>query len=129
MKSLFTRNRPVSGPALLNMYDLSLLEEMDDNEYVLEVLTILLEETPGDLKQMKTALLASRAEQVYQAAHKLKSSAGIIQATALTALLTDIESMAKTGMINNDLAALVEDAGAQYQEIAKALKVHMASLG
>ncbi|MEJ7589342.1 MAG: Hpt domain-containing protein [Ferruginibacter sp.] len=128
MKNLFTRSQPTITAAPVDLYDLSLLEEMDDNEYVLEVLTILLIETPKDLKQMKDALQAREAGQVCQAAHKLKSSAGIIQADKFTNLLADIEDMGKKGVISSELAGLVESAGNQYQHIERSLKTHVASL-
>jgi len=45
-----------------NLYDLSMLEEMDDNEYVVEMLTIYLEETPRELKEMREALTSGKTE-------------------------------------------------------------------
>jgi HPt (histidine-containing phosphotransfer) domain-containing protein len=111
-----------------DLYDLSMLEEMDDNEYLLEVLTILLNETPKDLKQMKEALRAGKALIVCQAAHKLKSSSGIIQAEKFTALLTDIEVLGKSGVVNNALISVVENAAHQYSFIEKSLKMHIAGL-
>lgn len=111
-----------------DLYDLSMLEEMDDNEYLLEMLAVLLNETPKDLKQMKDALRAGKAQLVCQAAHKLKSSSGIIQAEKFTALLSEIEVLGKNGVVNNELSSLVENAAHQYASIEKSLKIHIAGL-
>lgn len=110
------------------LYDLSMLEEMDDNDYVLEMLTILLNETPKDLKEMKDALQAGKTDILCQKAHKLKGSAGVIQAEKLTALLKDIEAIGKKGVIDNELIYLVENAAHQYNSIEKALKIHVEGL-
>ena len=110
-----------------DLYDLSMLEEMDDNEYLVEVLTVLLNETPKDLKQMKEGLRSGKAQIVCQAAHRLKSSSGIIQAENFTALLSDIETLGKSG-VNNALINLVENAAYQYGIIEKSLKIHIAGL-
>src|SRR6185436_12381592 len=103
-------------------------EEMDDNEYVVELLTILLLETPNDLKEMKEALRLGKTDVVCQKAHKLKSSAGIIQADKFNVVLTDIENLGKKGTINHELRCLVENAVHQYHSIEKALKTHVKEL-
>jgi len=111
-----------------DLYDLSMLEEMDDNEYVLEILSILLLETPKGLKEMKEALFAGKADIVSQKAHNLKSSASIIQAGELTGLLTSIETIGKKGTVNNELIFLVETATHEYSRIEKSLKRHIEEL-
>jgi HPt (histidine-containing phosphotransfer) domain-containing protein len=113
------------SPAL---YDLSMLEEMDDAEYVLEVLGLLLQETPKDIKELQDALRAGNAETVYKKAHKLKSSSGVIQAENLTNLLTDIETLGKKGMINDELKSLVEHAAREYGDIEQSLKKYVDGL-
>jgi HPt (histidine-containing phosphotransfer) domain-containing protein len=110
------------------LYDLSMLEEMDDNEYVLEMLNILLLEASQELKEMKVALLAGKADIVSQTAHKLKSSAGIIHAAKFNTLLDEIETLAKNGGMCKELSWLVETAVHQYQRIEKELKVYVEEL-
>ena len=122
----YTQAFPIA--AAEELYDLSMLEEMDDNEYVLELLTILLQDTPVELKEMKEAVRAGKADIVCQKAHKLKSSAGIIQADKLNALLADIETMGKKGSVNNELICQVENAVNQYYRIEKALKIYVQGL-
>jgi HPt (histidine-containing phosphotransfer) domain-containing protein len=110
------------------LYDLSMLEEMDDNEYVLEMLNILLLEASQELKEMKEALLAGKADIVSQTAHKLKSSAGIIQATQFNAMLDEIEALGKKVGMSKQLSYLVETAIHHYQQVEKELKVYVEEL-
>lgn len=111
-----------------HLYDLSMLEEMDDNEYLVELLEILLTEAPKDLKDMKEALEAGNTDIICKKAHKLKGGTGIIQAEGLKVMLEDIEAIGKTGMINNDLSCLIENAAYHYHLIEKALKIHLETL-
>ena len=111
-----------------DLYSLSMLEEMDDNEYVLEVITILLNEAPTDLKEMKQALQAGNTDTVCKKAHKLKSSAGIIQADKLINLLADIEAAGKKGIVDNEMSRLVENAAHLFNTIEKALKIRAVEL-
>ena len=110
------------------LYDLSMLEEMDDAEYLLEVLDLLLQETPKDIKELQAALHSGKADVVYKKAHKLKSSSGVIQAENLTALLGDIEALGKKGIINDELKSLVEHAVEEYRDIEKSLRNYVETL-
>ena len=109
-------------------YDLSMLEEMDDAEYLLEVLDLLLQETPKDLKELQEAFQAGKADTVYKKAHKLKSSSGVIQAENLTSLLGDIEALGKKGIINDELKSLVAHATEEYRNIERSLKKYVDGL-
>jgi HPt (histidine-containing phosphotransfer) domain-containing protein len=125
MENTDAYTQTISLPTATNLYDLSMLEEMDDNEYLLEILTILLSETTSDFKEMKQALLQDRVEAVCKKAHKIKGSASAIQAEKLVMLLTDIENMGKKGAINNELINLVEKAVHEYCNIEKGLKIYV----
>jgi len=105
-----------------SLYDLSILEEMDDKEYTVEIVSIFLKDTPGELKEIKAALAAGNTDAVYKKAHKLKSSAGILQAQRLITLLTDLERIAKTEKIEADLLILLENVQRQYKDLEQALQ-------
>jgi HPt (histidine-containing phosphotransfer) domain-containing protein len=111
------------------LYDLSMLEEMDDAEYLLEVIDLLLQETPKDIKELQDAFKLGKADNVYKKAHKLKSSSGIIQAEALTAVLGDIETLGKKGIISDELKGLIEHAAEEYGHIEKSLQKYVDALG
>lgn len=111
-----------------DLYDLSMLEDLDDEEYVVEMLTIFLEETPKDLKEMREALNAGETATICTLAHKLKNSAGVIQANSLMLLLTDIEVNAKTGKVNVELVALITAAHQEHKKIEYRLKNHLKTI-
>jgi HPt (histidine-containing phosphotransfer) domain-containing protein len=110
------------------LYDLSMLEEMDDTEYLLEMLSVLIREAPKDIKGMTEAFDKNDLSVVCQKAHKLKSSAGIIQAQKLTGLLDDIEAIGKKGVASAELLSLVETAISEYNLIEASLKNYITDL-
>ncbi|HRI26353.1 MAG TPA: Hpt domain-containing protein [Ferruginibacter sp.] len=110
------------------LYDLSMLEDMDDNEYLLEVLTIWLMESPKDIADMKEALEAGKTDVVCKKAHKFKSSAGVIQAEHLRAMLENIEKLGKSGAPAGEISCLVENVNREYTIIEKSLKKYMEGL-
>lgn len=122
------QNSPIQTNPTADLYDLSMLEEMDDTEYLLDMLTTLLHEAPKDIKEMQLALVAGKIDIVCKQAHKLKSSAGIIQAEKLIALLEDIEAIGKKGANGNELISLIENAAQQYNCIEKALQIYVNEL-
>ncbi len=121
--AIYTQTILLSGAN--NLYDLSALEEMDDSEYLEEILTILLSENSSDFKEMKQALQQGRVETVCKKAHKLKGSAGVIQAEKLAAIFTDIETLGRKGIINDALTGLIEKAAHDYNSIEKELKIYV----
>ncbi|MEO7522601.1 MAG: Hpt domain-containing protein, partial [Ferruginibacter sp.] len=128
MKNLQMFSNQFASSATENLYNLSLLEEMDDAEYLAEVLTLFLKEASTELKGMKDALHQRKADILCSKAHKMKSSTGVIQANELTEYLDRIEKIAKAGTINDELRSLVEKAGQLYNLLEQALKKHMKEL-
>lgn len=110
------------------LYDLSMLEEMDDTAYLLEMLSIFLRESPKDILEMQEALLTGNIGGVCKKAHKLKGSAGIIQAQTLKMVLEDIETAENKGIVDHHLTLLVENAGKEFGNIEKALKTYIKTL-
>lgn len=110
------------------LYDLSMLEEMEDNEYMAEVLTIFLKETPEELKEMNQALNGGDNAVIATKAHKIKGSAGVIQANKLIELLVKIENIAKKGLPGSELKSLVENAKQLYINIELSLQKHLKAL-
>jgi HPt (histidine-containing phosphotransfer) domain-containing protein len=128
MPNLEKNNQVYTASINDGLYDLSILEEMDDAEYLLDILNALLQETPVDIKEMKEGLRSGKTDTVRKMAHKLKSSAGTIQAGQLTSVLEEIESSCKKNIPANDLGKLVENAVSLYSHIESALKVHVKEL-
>lgn len=90
--------QPSVKPVVKNeseLYNLSHLYEMDDNEYFCEILQLYLDTTPSALEEIKEATLYENWELVYKKAHKLKSSLGILQMNSMLEIVTSIELAAK----------------------------------
>jgi len=128
MKNLETQPQRFTLAVPKNFYDLSMLEEMEDNEYLLEVLTVLLNEMPADIKGMKQAAQEGKTDTVCKKAHKLKGSAGVIQAEKLITMLEEIEAIGKKGTINGEMNSFLEIAAQEYNSIEKSLKVYINDL-
>ncbi len=77
------------------LFDLGMLEEMDDSEYLSEILEIFLNDTPVELKELHKSIEEDQFENAYQIAHKLKSSTGLLKANALFDALVKLEETAK----------------------------------
>ena len=136
ISELINQNPPVQKlPLMTNekpqnetLFDLSLLEEMDDNEYVAEILTTYLNNAPAELCELSKACNAASFDAVYKAAHKLKGSTGLLQATSLLKILTKLEEFAKAG-IGEGLLVLAGQAGEEYKKIEDPLKVYLKNIG
>lgn len=103
-----------SARANNTLYDLSMLFAMDDDDYVAQLLTLFLRDTPKDLQAMKDALTAKKITEVGSYAHKVKSSAGIIGAQSLSALLAQIDEISRSGRLTDELADAVDRAWREY---------------
>lgn len=77
------------------LYNLSLIYEMDDQEYVCEILQLFLSTTPELLAEIHEATLYENWDEVYRKAHKLKSSLGLLQMNLMLGLVATIELQAK----------------------------------
>jgi PAS domain S-box-containing protein len=104
-----------------SLFDLSLIEEMDDDEYLSSVLTTFLNKTPDDLKALKNAFASDHIDNVYKIAHKLKTSVGLFKAKGLFSILTQIEERTKSEQ-NEGLAKLIELANKEYKKIKTPLE-------
>lgn len=99
-----------------DLFDLSLLEEMDDSEYLSEILEIFLNSTPTELKKLEEEAVSAQFEEVYKTAHKLKSSTGLLKANHLFDVLIKIEDAAK--LKNKDaLLVLSRFANTQFAKL------------
>jgi CheY-like chemotaxis protein len=105
-------------------YDLSMLEEMDDNDYIIEIISIFLNETPKELVELQNGAASGRTDVICNKAHKLKSSTGLIQANKLLQILKNIEETAAS-LNGSQLNILVETACNEYKKIETALQAHL----
>jgi CheY-like chemotaxis protein len=99
------------------LYDLSLLDEMDDVKYVTEILTIFLKETPAELTAMLAATENLDYVAIAQKAHKLKSPVGLLQSEKLLGILAQLEENAKNLKSKENIPALVNEAIEEYKKL------------
>ncbi|HYH13956.1 MAG TPA: PAS domain S-box protein, partial [Flavisolibacter sp.] len=105
-------NKLVDSP-----YSLAYLEEVDDQEYLVEVLQLFLDTTPDALNAIREQVIYENWEEVYRIAHKLKSSLGILQMSKMLADITEIEMLAKETRELDRLPILISGALIHYNLI------------
>lgn len=104
-----------------NLFDLSLLQEMDDNEYVAEILTTYLNNTPGELKELQKACHELQFETIYKLAHKAKGSSSLIYANGVLRILSKMEEFAKAN-IKEGLPVLAQQSIDEFEKIETPLR-------
>jgi CheY-like chemotaxis protein/HPt (histidine-containing phosphotransfer) domain-containing protein len=111
-------------PENTKLFDLSMLEEMDDNEYLSEMLEIFLSMTPTELKEMEKQLNSGEFDNVYKIAHKLKSSTGLMKANKL---FDDLVKIEETAALKNkkELSRLIGKANNSFFQLENPLKEHL----
>ena len=77
------------------LYDLSLLEGLDDKESLLDVLNLFLENTPDQIRELLALGATDRYDEIYKLAHKLKGAMAMLQASRISQLLSKIEADAR----------------------------------
>lgn len=103
------------------LFDLSLLSEMDDNEYTAEILTLFLTTTPEEIFELKKACANTDYDYIYKVAHKIKGSAGLLQAERFVQVLLKLEELGRN-KINEGLLVLAERASAEFKMLETPLR-------
>ena len=103
------------------LFDLSMLEELDDNEYLSQMIEIFLTMTPQELHEMEEQLDNDEFEKIYRTAHKLKSSTGLMKADKLYEALVKIEEAGRNEK-KNELTLLIPEALIAFQQLENPLK-------
>ncbi|MCO4294625.1 ATP-binding protein [Solitalea sp. MAHUQ-68] len=116
----FTTTDSEITPAL---YDLGQLAELDDMDYLMEIITTYIETVPVILSQIQEAVYLKNWDDVRSHAHKAKSPVGLFQATALYELLNEIECNAKEKTALNTCSKQAERAIELNNSIVAELKL------
>lgn len=109
-------------------YDLALLEELEDPNYVLEVLGFFLENAPADFKELTVLVLENNRDALAKKAHKLKGASGMLKAEKLQGLLAEVELGAKKDKPMEELAVDVTEIQKLFSELEKALQKEVVKL-
>jgi HPt (histidine-containing phosphotransfer) domain-containing protein len=83
-----------------------LREDMEDEFF--ELIEAFLDETPTWLASLDAAVRNTDAEQIFQAAHTLKSSSGYMGATVMQSLAAKLESCGRDGGVHDCEPSLQE---------------------
>ena len=117
-------SRTQSSPASAPLVDLTLLEENvgGDREFIVHLIDLFEGLVPTAARDMERALATEDLPALAGAAHKLKSSAGILGLGRLHALLGEVERHAEAGRTDrlpDTVEATVATAAAAVDELAR----------
>jgi hypothetical protein len=87
------RPREVPGPEDV-LFNLSLLEEIGDRDFVLDTIGTFLDALPAYLTDLQTAFADNNYDRIAFLTHKVKGTMGIFQARTITEQLDKIEQLA-----------------------------------
>ncbi len=110
------------------LYNLALLEELDDPAYVAEVVSFFLENAPKDIEELTHLAKESDWAAVSKKAHKIKGAAAMLQSTRLAAILANIETDAKTTDHLETLPKMVTEATDLFVTMRKQLEEELIRL-
>lgn len=79
------------------IYSLDKIQEMaeGDEEFVQSVLSVFLEEVPGDLQALEGAVASGDYDQIYKMAHKIKPNVDLLGMEQARALALELETLGK----------------------------------
>ncbi|HTI10846.1 MAG TPA: Hpt domain-containing protein [Puia sp.] len=107
-------------------YDLSILQQLDDNQQVLEILDLFLVNAPLQVRDLLEAAAHKDWTKTYAVAHKLKGSLGVLGAFDLMALLQQMEKQAEaaktTGVEEDTLNGTLQKFIIAFSELETLLK-------
>jgi len=96
------------------------LKQMSGADFINELIDAFLEDAPGMIQNMRTALDKNDVESFRRNAHSLKSNANTFGATELGALSKELEFMAKEN--NLEIGNRLEILNDVFQKVAEELK-------
>jgi CheY-like chemotaxis protein/nitrogen-specific signal transduction histidine kinase/HPt (histidine-containing phosphotransfer) domain-containing protein len=107
-------------------YDLGLLLQMDDRQYLWDRLNMFILETPGRIAEMQTAAAQGDSEKLAYWAGRIKRGARVLQAHRLVGLLRQIKARCRKGEKAGDLVQMVRST---YEEMEPLLQKEKEKVG
>ena len=104
------------------VFDLSLLSEVGDEDYVRDILQTFIDSLPIQLAELETAMSAADPDRIYLIAHRLRGSTGMLQATAVSDRLGRLERLAKQ---KADCRSLVEELMPRFEQLRSELRDYL----
>ena len=113
-------------PETQSAYDLGLLRQMDDRQYLWDRLNIFILDTPGRISEMRAAAGQGDKEKVIYLASRIKRSARVLQAQVMLGLL---EQVIAVGAAGEDVTGLVQMVQAVYEGLVPQLQAEKEKVG
>ncbi|UGU15073.1 Hpt domain-containing protein [Sinomicrobium kalidii] len=109
-------------------YNLEKLEELSggDRDFIVSVVAVFVDETPGDLQHLEQAIKSGDYEMVYKHAHKIKPNVDLLGMEEIKSQLLQVEAQARE---NEGLPVIEEMYAAingQLQDVITELKTDFA---
>lgn len=107
------------------LLDLTSLSKMIGQNKVAQVLTIYLRDAPKEIQLMKAAFEERAVDKLYNMAHKLKGSSGLIKANNVFVLLQQIEIVARSGKVNESVKMAIEAVDCEYKKLEPMIQAEL----
>lgn len=107
------------------VYDLTALLQLKDAKSIKTLYGIFESTVPASLKSLKEKTISEDWDAVYELAHKLKSSLGVIQVKDMLARVQVIEGNAKYRNQLEEILPIVEECIETYYEISPMIKLEI----
>jgi PAS domain S-box-containing protein len=111
---------------ILPAYDLGLLLQMDDRQYLWDRLNAFVTETPGRIAEMRKAAVEGEYEKVLYLAGRIKRSARVLQAHVMMNLLGQMEYQCRKG---EEVIGLVQMVQLVYEGLEPLLQQEKEKIG
>ncbi|GAC1387076.1 MAG: hypothetical protein NVSMB45_16770 [Ginsengibacter sp.] len=103
------------------LFNLSILEEMEDNDFVVQIISLYLKDSAQNVSAIKQAADNSDFKSVEQKVHKLKGSTGMLQSEPLMTTINNLHESSKADNSNGSIKKLVDQMLAEYEALQEAL--------
>jgi CheY-like chemotaxis protein len=115
-----------SYPETQSAYDLGLLRQMDDRQYLWDRLNVFILDTPGRISEMRTAVEQGDTARIIYLASRIKRGARVLQAQVMLGLLDQIIVL---GRIGGDVLGLIQMVQAVYEGLVPQLQAEKERVG
>lgn len=106
-------------------FDLSALLNLKDADAIREIYTVFEKTVPSWLEELKQLAIREDWNAVFEMAHKLKGSLGIIQVKDLLTKMAAIEANAKTRKEVREILPMINESIATYYHISPMIKLEI----
>lgn len=122
IKEITMENQQMPNTELFN---LDYLYELDDNDYLIEMIELFFETTSEIMEDLQKDIRSKNWTEVYQNAHKLKSSLGPLQVNNMLAITSTIEEYAKNKKNLDQIIYLNKDLNNQYNLVKPMIETEL----